>query len=181
MRWDVLIQDLSDRFDYLSRQNGTDMVPDLVRAERASITLLHRLLGSVNCDVVVTCHGGGSVSGELTQVRANWLLVAERTPARLSSIIPLSSIQSVQGLGSQVVQSDDSTPGGLTFLAVLRQLGQSRLPVTLALGATAVSGYIAAVGRDWLDLRSREKPEQVTTYRLEHLDFITNRAARTLQ
>lgn len=181
MRWDVLIQDLSDRFEYLSRQDDADMVPDLVRAERAGITLAHRLSGSLKREVAVTVTGGSAVSGVLEQVGGDWLLITDQGPAGRSSVIPLDHIQSVRGLTAHADQSAGSSRGEINLLAVLRQLAQSRLPVTLIFDVTSVSGHMVAVGKDWLDLRSQERPEQITTYSIDRLEVITNRAIHALR
>ncbi len=150
MRWDALFDDLESQLHSARDADRESEIRERTRLEQSRLTLVQRLLGQVGLPIGVTTAGGRPLSGILTHVGSEWvsLMVEGR-----SVLVPLSSLQSLRGLGRGVGQVPSGVAAKLGLRSALRGLSRDRVHVSLWLGAASRhSGVIDRVGADFLEL-----------------------------
>jgi hypothetical protein len=150
VRWDWLFGDLEAQFEADDRAGFEAELGDLVRAERAAISLRDRLRAHVGCDVVLHLVGGEPAPGAVLDVGADWVLLRS---AAGDVLVPAGSVVAVAGLSRSAVSDAGRPARALRLNAVLRGLAGDRSPVTVELdGGVTLGGTIDRVGADHVDL-----------------------------
>ncbi|ATG51587.1 hypothetical protein CFK38_08660 [Brachybacterium vulturis] len=153
MRFERIFEDLEGQFAHHQQEEVRAVSEDLTRAEQAQLTLADRFRGAQGHRV--TLHLGASVrvTGTVREVATEWIALAAKGGAR-SAVVPLSAVVMAEGLPSRARLAEDppSSPRGLG--SILRELARDRSVVRLETSGGALTGRIAAVGADALDIRS---------------------------
>ncbi|MUK01768.1 hypothetical protein GM708_07360 [Vibrio cholerae] len=151
MRWDALFDDLESQLESATSAQQESEIRDRTRTEHARLTLVQRLSGQRGTSIDVATRGGRHVSGTLTNVGSQWLALAVEGR---SVIVPVSSLETVRGLGRGVGQPLNAVQARLGLGSALRGLSRDRVQVTLWIGAPSSrrSGLIDRVGADFLEL-----------------------------
>lgn len=149
MRWEGLFEDLEGQWLAEERRERDAEVADRTRAERARVELAERYAASRGSRLVLTMVTGETVTAELNDLGADWLLLRDRTGGDL--LIAMGAIVAASGLSRG---SDPAiTARRFTIGYALRGLARDRATVILAdRSGGRVSGTIDAVGKDWCDL-----------------------------
>lgn len=141
-RWDALFADLSGEWEGEQARDLDAEVRDRTAAERARLTLADRLVAHRGATVTVRT-GAGAVRGSIADAAADWLLVGD-------TLVPLTAVQSVTGLGAAATEPDARPRARLSLGYALRRL-DGDVVCALVDGRT-VRGTIERVGRDHLDV-----------------------------
>jgi hypothetical protein len=152
VRWQQLFADLEARFE--AEQEAADRAETSSRArhELGSLRFVDRLGGAIGSPVVLLCRGAGQVSGTLTEVGTDWLLLDD---AGRELLVATSAVRAVDGLGRRTAAAEDAGPvaGRLDLRRALRGLARDRATVQLVLDeGTSVNGTIDRVGADYVEL-----------------------------
>jgi hypothetical protein len=153
VRWAALFGDLEGQLDATARRELEDEVDDRRRRELARIRLADRLAVAVDKPLVVTVTGAGPVTGRLSAVGADFLLLDET--GRREALVPLGAVQSVVGLPRLAADPDrkPTLQGRLGLAHALRAVARDRAPVVVTLNHCRVlTGTIDRVAADHLDL-----------------------------
>lgn len=161
VRWDELFADLERQWEGLADGARQAEIADRTRAEFARVGLVERLRGSEGRHVRLSTRGGRDVSGELSRVGADFVLLTE---SGAECLLPLSAVGSVTGLGG--ASASDETVGPvrarLGLGAVLRRIATDRSAVTvLGVDGRAVSGTVQRVGADFVEMVEHDADETV--------------------
>lgn len=148
MRWQRLFADLEAQAEAEERLDGAARTADLQRAEMAAITHADRLRGARGAAVVLALQDGTRVPGVLTEVADEWLLL---DAAGREVVVPSAAVDAVDGLPARARQ-DGGVAARLGLGHVLRGLARDRAVVVVRTRGGALSGRVARVGRDHLDL-----------------------------
>ncbi len=150
MQWQLLFEDLEAQFAAAQAEQARAVRSDLVRAERATTRVLDRLRASVGRLLRVQTDGG-LAEGDLVDVGADWLLLAE-PPAR-QALVPVSAVVAVAGLAPHVAPPEGRVGRSLGLSHALRALSRDRVDVQLWVPGRTLTGTIDRVGADHLDVR----------------------------
>jgi len=148
MRWHDLWSDLDGQWEAAKALEFQAEVADRARSERAAVSLAERLVNARGRDVAVTTLGGHRVSGTVTDVAAQWLMLS--APPR-EHLVPVAAIATVTPLASRVGEIGP-VERKLGLGHTLRALSRDRARVRISLAQQDVSGVIAVVGADYLEL-----------------------------
>lgn len=151
MRWDALFNDLESQLQRAASVQDEGEIRDRLRSEQSSLTLVQRLIGQIGRPMDVSTTGGRALTGILTHVGSQWLALAVEGR---SVIVPLSSLQSLRGLGRAVGQPLSGVHAKLGTGSALRALSRDRAHVAVWLGSPAsrFTGVIDRVGADFFEL-----------------------------
>lgn len=151
MRWDALFDDLEAQLHAATSAQEEGQIKERLRSEQSRLTLVQRLVGQVDRPMHVLTRGGRSLTGTLTHVASAWLALAVDDR---SVIVPLTSLQSLRGLGRAVGQPLSGVHGRLGMGSALRALSRDRAHVAVWLGSPASrsTGVIDRVGADFFEL-----------------------------
>lgn len=154
MRWEQLFGDLAAQFDAAEAADLSSEVADRTRREWATTQLSQRLLASCGAHLRVTVAGGAAEVGVLSDAGPDWLLLATgRAGATAESLVPLSAVTSISGLGGHSAAELGTVERTLTLGWALRAVVRDRAPVTLVLtDASTLCGTLDRVGADYVDL-----------------------------
>lgn len=161
MRFERIFQDLEGRFDHHEQEEMRAVSEDLARAERAQLTLADRLRGTAAR--VLTVHLGPSLrlAGEVEEVGEDWLALREAgTGSRM--IVPLGAVALVEGLSGRARPAQESVIAAPALGSVLRGIARDRSVVRLETTAGGITGRIAAVGANTIDVRTLPTGEAAT-------------------
>jgi hypothetical protein len=151
MRWEQLFTDLEARFEAEQQASADADVADLIRGERAQISLRDRLRAHLGQQMV--CSIGAevaTVSGDLVDLGSDWLLIDS---GRGQTLIPIGALQYVSGLSAAALPDSSMVARRLGLGVVLRGLGRDRAVLGIRLRAgELLTGTIDRVGADHLDL-----------------------------
>ncbi len=155
VRWQLLFADLESQLATARAQEALAAVPDLVRAERATIRLADRVRASVGSRLLVHL---GDVAGErdtvvgglLADASPEWLLLAG--PGSRQSLVPLGAVQALGGLASHAAPDQGPVRSRLGLPHVLRALARDRVEVQVCTAARCLVGRLDRVGADQLDV-----------------------------
>lgn len=161
MRFERIFEDLEGQFAHHEQEEVRAVSEGLTRAEQAQLTLADRFRGAQGHRL--TLHLGATlrVSGTVQEVATQWVSLAAEGGGR-SAVVPLSAVVMVEGLPSRVRLAEDSPSSPLGLGSVLREIARDRSVVRLETSGGAVTGRIAAVGADALDIRSLPTGEPTT-------------------
>ncbi|AEG45064.1 hypothetical protein [Isoptericola variabilis] len=156
-RWELLFADLEARLAAEEAAEREGAVAELTRAEQASVATTDRLRGAVGATLRLELLDGELLDGRLRRVAATWLLLdghGVRGPGQ--HLVPLSAVAGVLGAGRHAAPSTARTDG-LGLGTALRGLQRDRVRVLVRTRASSVTGRIARVGADHLDLDDVER------------------------
>jgi hypothetical protein len=153
MRWQQLFADLEAQFAEAAAASDRADGASRARAEMGAVTLAERLAGALEHPLVLRCRGAGQVSGTLTEVGVDWLLLTDDGGREV--LLATDAVLAVGGLGRQTAAADTAGPvrSRLDLRRALRALGRDRAPVQVVLedGAT-LTGTVDRVGNDHVEL-----------------------------
>jgi hypothetical protein len=158
VRWEDLFADLEGQAEALERQEMDAELVERTRAELSQVTLLSRLRAQLAQEVVLTVRGVGPLSGRLTQVGADWLLLS--TPEEV--VVPVAAIAAVTALPPDSVSSEGVShiAGRIRMTTALRAIAIDRDAVTVLMrDGQALTGTPDRVGADFVDLAVHELDE----------------------
>ena len=182
MRWDELFDDLEAQFDAVDAADLVAEVADRSRRETAALRLVDRLRPVVGGLISLRLAGVGAVTGTLTGVGADWLLLAD--VGGREDLVAAHAVLSIGGLAAQSAApfSEGQVAARLTLAYALRALVRDRssVAVTLIDGSTA-AGTLDRAGADFVELaehpageaRRRGAVRAVRTYSLHALAVVT--------
>ena len=152
MRWQQLFADLEARFQ--AEQDAAERAETSSRArhELGSVRFVERLGGALGSPVVLLCRGAGQVSGALTEVGSDWLLLDD---SGRELLVATAAVRAVTGLGRRTAAAEDRglVAARLDLRRALRGLARDRTPVHVVLDeGTALHGTIDRVGADYVEL-----------------------------
>jgi hypothetical protein len=153
VRWAAMFGDLEGQLDAAARRELEDEVDDRRRRELARIRLVDRLAAAVDQPLVVTVAGSGAVTGRLSAVGADFLLLEDTN--RREALVPVGSVLSVTGLPRLAADPDRklTVQARLGLAYALRAVARDRSPVVIALtDGRIVTGTVERVAADHLDL-----------------------------
>ena len=151
MRWSRLFDDLDAQLDAAERAERAAESADLRRLEISRVALAERLGGAVGAQLTLSVEGADPLTGELSQVGSDWLLMGSSVGSE--TVVALRAVLSVTGLPARTALPADEIDGRLGLGFVLRRLARDRLPVTVVTRTgAACTGTIDRVGADFLDL-----------------------------
>jgi hypothetical protein len=158
MRWEALFADLEMQWEAAEAAELEAEVADRSRREAGYLRLIDRLRPAVGSTVrcfVLGASGPGPLvlTGRLAALGVDWLLLAE--PRASEALVPLRSLQSVQGLTAASAQPGHEGPlaARLDLRYALRGLVRDRSVCSVGcIDGSAVRGTAARVGADFLEL-----------------------------
>jgi hypothetical protein len=149
MRWESLFADMEGQLEAANAADLLAGVPDLTRAERATVTLAGRLRAARTGPLVVRVRGGELVSGTVVDVADQWVLLGAGSRRAL---VPLAAVTGVRGVEPASHPDTGTVARRLGLGHALRALARDRAPVrVLTLGGES-SGRLDRVGADHVDL-----------------------------
>jgi hypothetical protein len=163
IRWERLFGDLEGQLEAAERADLAAEVADRTRYEISRTTLADRLRAALGSDLDLTVAGVGAVSGSLTRVGADFLVIEV---AGSFALIRAAAVVAVRNLRAASQSPAETVAARISLGMVARELARDRAAVTVWLrdGATLV-GTIDRVGADYLDLaeHSLDEPRRVGT------------------
>lgn len=151
MRFERIFEDIEGRHAHEQREEMRAVAEDLTRAERSQLLLVDRLRAAEGATLVLHLAGGRRQTGRLEEATAQWLLLSD-AGSRL--LVPMAAVGLVEGLGHRARPRDERAPSEQSLASVLRGLARDRSTVRVTTTAGQLTGRIAAVGADALDLRT---------------------------
>src|SRR5699024_9357441 len=112
--------------------------------------------------------GAVRVSGVVREVGDQWVALVADSGGR-SAVVPLAAVVMLEGLPSRARLAEGSASSGRGLGSVLREIARDRSMVHLGTAGGAVTGRIAAVGADALDIRSLPTGERTASPGSERL------------
>ena len=150
-----LLDDLEHQAQALYDADRASELADRSRSEYVSVTLVSRLMASVDTDADVTVDllGVGPVSGRLRRVGPDWCLVHG---AAQDWVIRLAAIRSVEGASTRSVPEVAWSPvSRLGLGSALRRLADTGAECRLhAVDGTVRDGRLTRVGADFAEVLS---------------------------
>jgi hypothetical protein len=148
VRWEALFEDLEAQAEEDERAARASEVVERTRAERATLTLLDRLLAHHGRQLAWHLVDGDVLPGRLLDVGADWVMVQ----AGSDCLVPLQALAGVAGL-SRLAEPGRQAARRLGLGVVLRGLSRDRSTVVVRVrGGRLVRGTVDRVGADHLDL-----------------------------
>lgn len=159
MRWDDLFADLEGQLAQAEAAELAGEVADRTRREEALLRITDRLTPVVGAELTLECWGAGPVSGTLSDVGPDWLLLAER--GRREVLVAQQAVLSVVGATSHSEPTVSQVWRALDLLWALRGLARSRTAVQVVLrDGTSRTGTLDRVGADYAELADHPAGEQ---------------------
>lgn len=152
VRWEELFADLEGQLSAAERAETQAQTEDLARAEAARLGLLDRLTPADGQLLRLRVLGAGLLVGQLRDVAASWLLLAEEGG---EALVPVDAIGWVSGLGRPAAAPGSTGPlrRRLGLGHALRGIARDRSPVLATLrDGTALTGTLDRVGADFVEL-----------------------------
>lgn len=161
MRWERLFEDLEAQLAAAQAHEARVDLVELVRAERAGVRLADRLRASIGLSLRVQVGSvpgepDAVVAGDLVDMGADWLLLAERAAGR--ALVPLVAVQAVGGLAPYVAPEETSAVARLGLPSALRALSRDRVEVAVSTGSRTIVGRLDRVGADHVDVTASTGP-----------------------
>jgi hypothetical protein len=153
MSWRRLLEDVEAQAETADELALASEVADRTRRERASVTLVERLLAVIGAVVTLDVAGVGPRHGLLADVGPDWLLVVDPAAPDREQVVALSAVIAVRSAEAWAVPSSPSPSQRSQDLAwLLRRFARDRSTVRLHTVTGVWPGTIDRVGRDHLDL-----------------------------
>jgi len=159
MSWEeqvfALFDDLEQQASSLFAQEREAELRDRARSEYAQVSLVSRLMASVDREVALEVRGVGRVAGRAVGASdgqgAAWCLLRS---GATDWVVLVDAVQVAHGTSPRSVPDVARGPGQRLGLgAVLRRLGDAATPVTAHLrDGSRVEGELARVGRDFSEV-----------------------------
>lgn len=161
VRWERLFSDLEAQLEAARAQEARVGLVELVRAERASTRLADRLRASVGLPLRVQVgflpgEADAAVVGDLVDVGADWLLLAEQLGGR--ALVPLAAVQALSGLAPYAAPEETSAVSRLGLGHALRALSRDRVDAAVSTEARTLVGRLDRVGADHVDVTPAAGP-----------------------
>jgi hypothetical protein len=153
MRWDGLFGDLEAQADQLERAERATEIDERIRIELTLVTLVDRLRPAIGTLLKLRCHADVSLTGTLSRVGPDWLLLDEGGNREV--VVAITAIVTVSGLGRRSSQPsvEGSVLSRLALGHVLRGIARDRSAVHISLRDGGVlDGTIDRVGSDFAEL-----------------------------
>lgn len=152
VRWAALFGDLEAQADAQSAAELDALVPELTRAEHATMTLADRFRAVIGSGVTVELLDGEPLRGVVREAADEWVLLQGVRPEPAGRhVVPLGAVAGVQGLARQAAPAA-SRRDAVGLGTLLRALQRDRVRVAVRTLRGAVTGRVARVGRDHLDV-----------------------------
>jgi hypothetical protein len=157
MRWERLFADLEARFEADERAEHESDVADLIRAERAQLSLADRLrphTGAVLTWRLEPASGvDGSIQAVLLDLGSDWVLITTATGTlRRQLLVPMRSVAWIGGLSGAARVDHSQVARRMNLTVILRGRARDRAPLRIWTSAGQLTGTIDRVGADHLDL-----------------------------
>lgn len=149
VRWEALFADLEAQLEAAEAAGRGVDVADLIRAERATVTVVDRLRGSCGAVVTLEVGAGETVSGTLLDVAEQWALIGD---GARRALVPVRAVVTVRGLGPYAAPDGGEVLRRLGLGHVLRALARDRASVRVLTSGAEIVGRVEQVGADHLDL-----------------------------
>jgi hypothetical protein len=171
VRWAELFADLEGELDADSAAELAAEVSERSRTELGRLRLVDRLRAGAGTPVTLALPHA-TVSGRLTEVGAEWVLVAER--GGREALVLLAAVLAVQGVGERAEEpgSEGRVASRLRLASALRALARDREPVAVLLtDGSSLTGTIDRVGQDFVELALHDpgEPRRAGTVRAVRL------------
>lgn len=153
MRWEQLFADLEAQVAEQEALAERAEDGSRARAEHGRVRLADRLRGAHGQELTIGCTGAGQLSGRLTDVGADWLLLTDAQERQV--LVALPAVCSVTGLAALTAPAveEGSVARALDLRRALRGLARDRAGVQVLLAdGTAPTGTIDRVGADFVEL-----------------------------
>jgi len=154
--WDerlfAFLDDLEQQAQVLYDVERESELADRARAEYAAVTLVSRLMASLERDVVLHVRGVGPVSGRLQRVGPDWCLVHG---AAQDWVVRLDAVLSVEGASDRSVPEVAWSPvSRLGLASALRRLADTGAACRVhSVDGTLWDVCVARVGSDFIEAR----------------------------
>ncbi|WP_299952239.1 hypothetical protein [uncultured Modestobacter sp.] len=153
MRWEQLFADLEAQV--AEQESVAERAEDgsRARAEYGRVRLADRLGGARGHELTLGCTGAGQLSGRLTDVGVDWLLLTD--PQDREVLVAVRAVCSVGGLSALTAPAveEGTVARALDLRRALRGLARDRAGVQVLLAdGTAPTGTIDRVGADFVEL-----------------------------
>ncbi len=179
MRWQQLFADLQAQFDEEEAAAERSESASRTRAEVGAVRLPERLRGALGFPVVLGCRGAGPVSGVLTDVGVDWVLLTGE--GGREDLVALGAVRTVGGLGRRTAVPE--VAGGvwnrLDLRRAVRGLARDRAVVQVFLDdGSMLTGTLDRVGADFVELAEHpadqpRRPEAVQGVRAVVLEAVS--------
>jgi hypothetical protein len=151
VRWDDLFESLDRQFDVLLEIAEDAEQADRARVAFGAVTAAERLAGSLGGTVRLRLPADRQVSGILTRVGPDFLLLRESPSVDL--LVAWSAVQGVEGLSMRTGPGPGVVDSRLDLRKAIRSVSRDRAPVTVhTTHGTELSGTIDRVGADFFEL-----------------------------
>ncbi|SDN06929.1 Fis family transcriptional regulator [Actinomyces ruminicola] len=147
MNWDSLLADLESRFEAERRADLTAEAADLAEAEIAGLHLADRLRAAAGRGVHLRTRGGAAVDGVVNRAENSFVLLDEG--GGMQSLVPMPAITLASPLPGPAPAPTGRRPG---IQALLRELARAGTRVRVVFAAGEVTGRLARVGADYIDV-----------------------------
>ncbi|MBT0994651.1 hypothetical protein KIN34_10160 [Cellulomonas sp. DKR-3] len=154
MRWESLFADMESQLVAARAQELRDEVAELTRAERAQVALTDRLRAARGDGLRLLLRDGQTVDGTALEVAPQWLLLAPDAFRR--ALVPTAAIAGVVGLGPQAAPPAGTVERKLSLGHALRALARDRTVVRVDAQGAVVTGRVARVGADHVDVAPQD-------------------------
>jgi hypothetical protein len=145
------LDDLEQQAQALYDADRASELADRSRSEYAAVTLVSRLMATVDEEVSLDVLGVGSVSGRLRRVGPDWCLVHG---AAQDWVVRLSAVKGVEGASERSVPEVAWSPvSRLGLGSALRRLAEAGVECRLhTVDGTVRDGRLGRVGADFAEL-----------------------------
>jgi hypothetical protein len=150
-----MLDDLEQQARALYDAERHTELADRSRSEYAAVTLVSRLMASLDDGVVIDVQGVGPVAGRLRRVGPDWCLLHG---ADQHWVVRLGAVTSVEGASDRSVPEVAWSPvSRLGLGSALRRLADGHLPCRVHHVDGAIrDGVLGRVGADFVELEIRE-------------------------
>nr|WP_028264845.1 hypothetical protein [Arthrobacter sp. MA-N2] len=154
MRWDALFEDMEAQMASERLLGLESEISERARVEIAGIATSDRLRGALGQKIDVTLRSGSVVSGALSHVGSEWVVLDE---GRHQWLVPTAAALTYQGLSRQARADQSKGTQRPRLASALRTLARDRAELAVHLlglvpEGTTLGGVIDRVGRDHFDL-----------------------------
>lgn len=158
VRWTRLFADLEAQLEQTEAVDLASEVADRTRREVSSIALVDRLVPAVGSQLVISCGEAGPVSGRLSEVGPDWLLLEEQRGGEV--LLNLAAVHSVSGVGPMTEAPAGKVWRALDLCWALRGLARGRVAVQVVMrDGVSWTGTLDRVAADHCELAAHAAGE----------------------